>query len=98
LDYVAGLYFFQEDYGINTAIDLGSQYCQVFVAAAGQGACNAGPHKNANSAACTQTEPSYAGYFQANYKLLDPLILTLGVRETSDDKTGTFNNVSLNPG
>ena len=60
--------------------------------------CNNGPHTNANHNAFTQKETSYAAYAQANYKILDPLILTLGVRDTNDRKTGTFNNTAANPG
>ena len=100
LDYVAGLYYFEEDYSIATAIDLGSQYCQVFSASsmAALNNCNLGVKVNANQSVFNQTETSYAGFFQANFKILDPLIVTAGVRDTHDKKTGSFNDVASNPG
>ena len=100
LDYVTGLYFFQEDYRIDTSIDLGSQYCQVFSASTSTALanCNAGPKINADHSSFTQRETSYAGYAQVNFKILNPLILTAGVRGTDDKKTGAFTSVASNPG
>lgn len=98
LNFVTGFYYFNESYKIRSANDLGSQWCTVVVAAAGQAACKAAPLANAAASAFTQNEESYAGYVQGDYKLTKKLVLTLGARITSDDKTGTFNNVLNNPG
>ena len=46
LDFVAGLYYFDEDYDITEGFNLGSQYCSFVIGAAAPslvGACNAFP-------------------------------------------------------
>lgn len=91
LSFVAGFYFFQEHYGIDTQYDLGSQWCPVIT-----NTC-AGPLNRADFDRFSQVETSYAGYAQADFKILSNLVLTLGGRLTDDDKTGQFSSVAVNP-
>jgi iron complex outermembrane receptor protein len=91
LSYVAGFYFFQEHYGINTRVDLGSQWCPVIATT-----CS-GPLNDASFDRFSQVETSYAGYIQGDFKILNNLTLTLGGRLTSDEKSGVFGSVDVNP-
>ncbi|HEY2753328.1 TonB-dependent receptor [Phenylobacterium sp.] len=100
LDFVAGLYYFDEDYHITERFNLGSQYCSFVIGAAAPGlvgACNAFPKLGAANGAFEQTAKSYAGYVQANYALTKDLSLILGARETHDDKSGSFVETLTNP-
>ncbi len=100
LDFVAGLYYFDEDYDITERFNLGSQYCSFVIAAAlpsAVGACNAFPKVGAANGAFHQTAKSYAGYIQANYALTSDLNLILGARDTHDEKSGSFVETLTNP-
>ena len=90
LDFVAGLYYFQEDYKIGENLDLGSQYCSVAAPAAAV-ACNAAlPKTGATQLDFNQDAESYAAYTELKFALTDTLDLTLGGRYTSDDKSAHF--------
>ncbi|MBL8771556.1 MAG: TonB-dependent receptor [Phenylobacterium sp.] len=100
LDFVAGLYFFEEDYDIGENFNLGSQYCSFAVAAAAPAlvnACNAGPKIGVTPGLFTQNAKSYAVYAQATFAVTDTVDLILGARETKDKKSGSFVQTVLNP-
>jgi iron complex outermembrane recepter protein len=100
LDFVAGLYDFEETYQIGEVLNLGSQYCSFAVAAAAPplvGACNASPKNGAATGAFDQKATSIAAYVQGNYALTPTVDLTLGARETQDKKTGSFVETLANP-
>ncbi len=101
LDYVAGLYYFNEKYTTTQYYDFGSQLCTSILPLVGKAAaiptCQGATQANAAVTLFNQTTDSYAGYVQANYKIAPKWTLTLGVRDTSDHKTGAFSNVNNNP-
>lgn len=100
LDFVAGLYYFDEDYAIGENFNLGSQYCSFAVAAAAPAllnACNAGPKLGVSPGLFTQSAKSYAAYAQATFAVTDNVDLILGGRETKDKKSGLFTQTLLNP-
>lgn len=98
--FVAGLYYYTEDYDIGQVVDLHPAQCEVFIrntsTAARLAACRAGPLSNASLLRFSQTTDSYAGYFQGTYKVTDRLGLTAGIRWSSDKKDGTFQTVTNN--
>jgi iron complex outermembrane receptor protein len=101
LDFVAGLYYFEERYQTTEQWDVGSQYCSFFYGGIHLGflipRCQAAPQINADNGVFNQRETSYAGYSQANFKIVPTVTLTLGARYTKDDKTGTFVQLAANP-
>jgi iron complex outermembrane receptor protein len=100
LDFVSGIYFFDEDYKITEVFDLGTDYCALVYGAAPAALanCNAAPLLAASNAAFNQTARSYAGYIQATYAITPALNLVLGARATKDEKSGRFLQVVNNPG
>ena len=100
LDFVAGLYAFEEKYQIGEVFNLGSQYCSFAVAAAAPplvGACNASPKVGAATGLFDQKATSIAAYIQGNYAITPTVDLTLGARETQDKKSGSFVETLTNP-
>ena len=99
LGFTGGLYYFGESYGLNEVFDLGSQYCSVVLATkqALIPQCNALPHVAATQAPFSQQTDSFAAYAQANIEILSNLELNLGARQTWDNKSGTFQQIVLNP-
>lgn len=101
LDFVAGLYYFEETYKTTELWDVGSQYCSFFYGGLHLGflipRCQAAPQDDADNGVFNQRETSYAGYGQANFKLVPTVTLTLGARYTHDKKTGTFLQQVANP-
>ena len=99
LGFTGGLYYFGEDYDLNEVVDLGSQFCTVALASkpAFIPACNAAPHVAATQAPFSQHTDSFAAYAQANIEILSNLELNLGARQTWDSKSGTFQQIVLNP-
>jgi iron complex outermembrane receptor protein len=99
LGFTAGLYYFGESYGLEEVFDIGSQFCTVALAAHPTliPVCNALPHTAATQAPFSQNTDSFAGYAQANIEVLPTLELNLGARETWDHKSGTFQQIVLNP-
>jgi iron complex outermembrane receptor protein len=99
LGITAGLYYFKEDYGLNTYFNLGKQFCSVVFGPRAPflvPACQAAPQTNAGIALFTQSASSYAGYIQADYMITPTVELDLGARETSDKKTATIVNTTPN--
>ena len=98
LDYVAGLYYFQEDFSTGEDLAMGSDFCTHLVPAAQRPACNAsGSKSDATHLDFSQNAKNYAIYSQANFRLLDPLTLVLGGRWTKDEKSGSFLQLVNNP-
>jgi iron complex outermembrane recepter protein len=97
LDYVAGLYYFQEDYFIGEQFGLGAQFCGL-VPLAQRPACAASANKaNATALDFNQDAENFAAYAQSDIGLTDTVDLVLGARWTKDDKTGTFVQGVNNP-
>ena len=102
LDFVAGLYYFQEDFSILEQLSMLSDFCNTLIAppaftAAQRAACNASPNKaNATVLNFEQDATNYAAYAQANFKLIDNLTLVAGGRYTKDEKSGTFDQQVFN--
>lgn len=100
LDFVAGLYYFDEDYLISENLNLGSQYCSFVVGAAAPPlvpACNAFPKQNAATNVFTQSATSKAAYLQATFAVTPTIDLILGARQTKDEKSGGFVQTLANP-
>jgi len=87
-DYVAGLYYFQEDYEIDQTAHLGADFC----ALAGPFAsiCAAGDQYNANPSFFEQDAESLAAFVQATFHVTEKLDITAGLRYTDDDKNGSL--------
>lgn len=87
-DYIAGLYYFQEDYAIDQAIHVGADFCALtgpFAAA-----CAAGDQTNAVPIAFKQDAESLAAFFQGTYHVTDRFDVTAGIRYSDDKKDGSF--------
>jgi iron complex outermembrane receptor protein len=97
LDFVAGLYYFDEDYKIAEDFNVGSQFCGFAAPPSLQAACATFQKTDAAQTRFGQNATSKAIYAQANFKVTDTLDLILGARETWDDKSGTFVQVTRNP-
>ena len=101
LDFVAGLYYFQEDFKIVEQLQMNSQFCNFLVPAGPRPVCNAslvnGVFPKATDLQFAQNVKSYAAYGQANVGIADGLKLVLGGRYTKDDKAGSFVQVINSP-
>ena len=100
LDFVAGLYYYREDYSIDTVVDLLGDYCSPFirnVIPSLLAGCLAGPKDNAGADYFDQRTTSKAGYLQATAHLGDRIRFTLGGRYTDDRKNGGIVQVKNNP-
>lgn len=100
-DFVAGVYFYQEDYTIDQTFNLGPAFCPVAVSAALSGApaaviqgtvsaCSSMPQVNATPADFDQTTKSLAAYYQGTWHVNSQFDITAGIRYTSDDKEATM--------
>ena len=111
-DYIAGAFWYKEDYSISQDFDLGSECCNPVVfgtvantpalggpAAAGPtaAACDFFPQIDASDGDIYQRLTSTAFFAQGTYHASDALRFTLGGRHTADDKTASFSNVVNNP-
>ena len=94
LGVTAGLYYFKEDFDLNTDFDLGPQFCTIIHAPA---ACNTFPLRPAAYNRFPQTTNSYAAYTQLNYQLLPTVEADFGVRRTWDRKSANYNGIIVNP-
>jgi iron complex outermembrane receptor protein len=100
LDFVGGLYYFQEDFRIGERFSFTNDFCNVVVrlaSAALQPACLSSPLFDASTAQFRQDLNSFAAYLQATYALTPTVDLTLGGRYTHDDKDGSFVQRIANP-
>lgn len=96
LDFVGGLYFFEEDYQIGEEFFIGDQFCRLIFGASPttQANCEAA-RVNAAGAPGTQIAfdqnvRSMAAYVQPTIHLTERLSVSLGGRITQDKKRGTF--------
>ena len=100
LNFVSGLYYFEEEYDIGQVVDLYPAFCEVFIrntsTAARLAACRAAPLNRASLLYFDQTTKSYAAYAQGTFKLSEQLGITGGLRYSKDDKTGQFRAVTNN--
>jgi iron complex outermembrane recepter protein len=97
LDYVAGLYYFQEDYFVGEQFGLGANFCGL-VPALQRPACAASGNKsNATLLDFNQDAENLAAYVQSDVGITDTVDLVLGARWTKDDKTGSFVQAVNNP-
>lgn len=96
LDFVAGVYYFQERYTINEQVTFYGQFCNLLLATnpALRTTCNdtlaAGGGIDGTDQDFAQTVKSFAVYSQANFKLADPLTFTLGGRWTKEKKDAGY--------
>jgi iron complex outermembrane receptor protein len=93
LSFVAGLYYFREDYSIGSTASFGTGYCNIYirnVRPASLAACNAGPQSGAADSNFNQITTSYAAYGQATVKLTDRWDVTGGLRYSHDSKDGNI--------
>jgi iron complex outermembrane receptor protein len=104
LNFVAGLYYFKEDFEIDERLQLGGQYCNVLVPDRPPGtraACNnslaAGGGVDATDQNFEQTVKSFAVYSQADFKIIDSVVLTFGGRWTTEEKDGSYVQLVPNP-
>lgn len=101
IEYVGGLFYYDETYEIAQDFDLGPDFCIPVVAGlAGTDAalgCVAGQQENASESDFDQDLQSIAVYGQATWNVSDAWSVTFGGRYTTDDKTGNFVNVVNNP-
>ncbi|BFM15773.1 TonB-dependent receptor [Maricurvus nonylphenolicus] len=87
-DYVAGLYYFQEDYEIDQTVHLGADFCPLTGASAA--VCAAGDQYNANPALFNQDAESLAVFFQGTFHITDRFDVITGLRYTDDKKDGSL--------
>ena len=98
-DMVAGVYYFQEKFGLGEQLNMDSQFCNILVPAGpGRTACAAYYASTGGIAATDQDVfqkvRSIAAYAQGNIYFSDALTLTLGGRWTNDRKRGSYSQVS----
>lgn len=99
VDWVAGLYYYQEDYDINRQSSFGNDFCNFLVPAVAAATCLAGVAADPIFAdtAFTQELSSYAVFGQAEWHVDDQLSFTLGARWTQEDRDGDFNQQRVGP-
>jgi iron complex outermembrane recepter protein len=99
LGFTSGLYFFHEDFGLNTNLNDTPLFCVVLYGARAPAlvpVCQAGQQVNAGYDNLAQSSTSYAGYGQINYQILPTLELDLGARISSDKKSAVLDQVANN--
>ncbi len=101
IDWVAGLFYYDESYDIVQSFDAGDTFCvPVIFALAGPGAaaaCLASPQERITEGVFNQSLESLAAYGQATWNVSDTWSLTLGGRYTDDSKKGDFVQTAYNP-
>ena len=100
LNFVAGLYYFQERFDIDLDYNLGADFCTHVISSLAPPlvpACEAGPQKSGFFERYTQNTKSYAGYAQATLEIVPRVNLTLGGRYTHEHKDGSYFGARVNP-
>lgn len=100
LEYVAGLFLYEEEFTNISVFGLGDDYCNIFLDSIGQSSnveiCNANPER-AQEEDFTQELSSTAVFGQATFNVSDALSVTGGLRWTRDDKEAVYERVINNP-
>lgn len=101
IDWLAGAFYYSEDYHVTDSRDAGDGFCVPTIAAAvnpGVGAlCLTFPQEGALTTDFDQTLESFAIFGQSTWNINDTLTATVGLRWTSDDKDGDFVSEVNNP-
>ncbi len=100
LEYVLGLYYYNEDYTLNEYFDLEPQMCTGLIAGIAPprvGLCAANAQDDAALAFFKQDIESFAVFGQATFNVTDRIALTGGLRYTDDSKDATFEGILNNP-
>ncbi len=101
LNFVAGLFYYEEAYDIGQNIDLTDEFCEVFIrntsTAARLAQCRGNTRVGASYYVFTQDTESVAAYAQGNLKLTEQLSVTGGLRYSQDEKTAKFRGITRNP-
>ncbi|MBL8773988.1 MAG: TonB-dependent receptor [Phenylobacterium sp.] len=101
LNFVTGLYYYEEAYDIGQNIDLTNEYCEVFIrntsTAARLAQCRTNTKTGASYYVFTQDTESVAAYAQASFKLTEQFEVTGGIRYSEDDKTAKYRGITRNP-
>jgi iron complex outermembrane receptor protein len=101
IDWVGGVFYYQEEYIIDQAFDAGDDYCVPTIAAlvgpAQGAACLGFQQDRFVDSAFSQDLDSIAVFGQATWNINDQWGLTLGGRYTNDEKDGDFIQMVNNP-
>ena len=100
LNFITGLYYFQEMLDIDIDYNLRSDFCTHVIADLIPPlvpACEAGPQKSGFFERYAQNTKSYAGYAQATLEIVPRVDLTLGGRYTQERKDATYLGHRVNP-
>ena len=101
IDWVVGFFYYVEEYDINQAFDAGESYCVPTIAGlAGPGAgtaCLGFQQDRFIESDFEQELESLAVFGQGTWNINERLNATLGIRWTSDQKEGDFDQRVLNP-
>lgn len=99
LEYIAGVFLYDEEFQNFTSFDLGDDYCNIFLGSIGQSdrvdTCNANPSR-AQVEDFSQELSSTAVFGQATFNVSDALSFTGGLRWTRDEKDGIYGRVINN--
>ncbi|NCF21270.1 MAG: TonB-dependent receptor, partial [Haliea sp.] len=98
VDWLAGVYYYEEDYDIDLSRDLGEAFCDPTIAAVVPPPlvpivvplCQAGAQEGATTNTFTQELESIAVFGQATWNINDAWNTTLGLRWTDDEKDGDY--------
>lgn len=101
VDWLAGLYYYEEDYDIDLSRDAEDAFCDpVITSVAGPGfggICLAGQREGATVNTFSQELESIAVFGQATWNINDAWSTTLGLRWSEDQKEGDYSNEVNNP-
>ncbi|MBL6897935.1 MAG: TonB-dependent receptor, partial [Luminiphilus sp.] len=94
VDWLAGVYYYEEEYDIATVRDAGEAFCAPTIAAiAGPqfgAVCLAGPQEGATTNTFSQELESLAVFGQITWNVSDAWNTTLGLRWIDDEKDGDY--------
>ena len=100
LDWLAGLYYYQEDYDIDETRSAGDSFCDPTISAISAEAgdlCLASEQEDAIVTTFSQELDSIALFGQITWNISDTWDATLGLRWSADKKNGDFDDQVNNP-
>jgi iron complex outermembrane receptor protein len=97
MDFVLGLYYFEEDYKLGENLDFGTAFCGALLPPESAATCYGFPQRDATVLTFDQDAESIAVFLETNWQLTDALELKLGGRYTKDDKSADFEQILNNP-